>query len=86
MGASNRWLGNLRFFLAMTVLSLLVLPFVLAALAYYSRQAMFWPAYESLYTYFLPYTVAASASLGLLALVLRVIVRSIRKFRKRNSG
>lgn len=86
MKTSDRMVRELVFFLIVTTITLVVLPIVAAALAYQSRQAMFWPAYESLYTYFLPYTIVASAVVGLAATLIRALVRWVKNNRALNSG
>ena len=61
------------------VIAMIVIPPVVAALAYQSGQAMFWPALESLYTYFLRYTLLAALGVSALAMATRLIINRIRR-------
>lgn len=65
--------------LAIFVASVTVIPPIVAAIAYQSGQAMFWPAFKSLYTYFLPYTLGAGVVVTLLAAVIRAMVKKLTK-------
>ncbi len=58
---------------------LALLPVLFAAIAYQSRQSMFWPAYEALYTYFLPYTILVSAAVAIIFESIRLLIRRFRK-------
>ncbi|MBT8401355.1 MAG: hypothetical protein KJO98_12820 [Rhodothermia bacterium] len=82
MKTSNRLVRELIVFVSVTAIAIVVLPVVAAALAYQSRQAMFWPAYQSLYTYFLPYTIVASATVGFAVAVIRALVRWVKGIRR----
>ena len=63
---------------ALTIgISIVAIPPVVAALAYQSGQAMFWPALQSLYTYFLNYTLLAGAGVATLVLVTRLVIRRL---------
>ncbi len=86
MKVTSRMVREIIFFVAVTAAALVVLPLVAAALAYQSRQAMFWPAYQSLYTYFLSYSILASVLVAGMSVVVRGLVRRIRRKRAPNSG
>lgn len=78
MKPSRRWVREIVFFLSVAAVAMVVLPLLLAALAYQSRQAMFWPAYEALYTYFLRYTVLAAVVTAGFAVLIRFLVSAFR--------
>ncbi len=61
------------------VMAMIVIPPVVAALAYQSGQAMFWPALESLYTYFLKYTFLAALGVTALASAVRLVLKRLRR-------
>lgn len=65
--------------LAIFVASVTVIPPIVAAIAYQSGQAMFWPALSSLYTYFLPYTLLAALGVTILTSATRLIVRRLKR-------
>ncbi len=79
MKTPNRLAREVTFFLSVTAGAFVVLPVVAAALAYQSRQAMFWPAYESLYTYFLPYTVFVAVGVAVVVELVRLVVYYVRR-------
>ncbi len=66
-------------FIIVFAIILALLPVLLAAIAYQSRQSMFWPAYEALYTYFLPYTILVSAAIASIFMVIRLAIRIVRR-------
>ncbi len=79
MKTPNRLAREVTVFLSVTAGAFVVLPVVAAALAYQSRQAMFWPAYESLYTYFLPYTVFVAVGVAVVVELVRLVVYYVRR-------
>ena len=59
--------------------AVIVIPPIVAALAYQSGQAMFWPALEALYTYFFRYTLLAGFGVALIVIVVRLIIRWLQR-------
>ena len=55
------------------------IPLLAAFIGHQSRQAMFWPALTSLYTYFLPYTLLAALGITVLVSVTRLILRRLQR-------
>ena len=66
-------------FLGVFGVCLVLLPVLLAALAFQSRQAMFFPAYKSLYTYFFEYTVAVCLGVAAVFVTVRLIILRLRR-------
>ncbi len=64
------------------VVAVVAIPLLAAFIGHQSRQAMFWPALSSLYTYFLPYTLLAALGVTVLVSLTRLILRHL----KRNPG
>ncbi len=75
----NRLVREAIILLVVFAIVLAFLPLLLAAIAYQSRQAMFWPAYEALYTYFLPYTILVSAAVAIIFESIRLLIRHFRR-------
>lgn len=61
------------------VIAIVLIPPIVAAVAYQSGQAMFWPAMQALYTYFLPYTALAALGIALLFEITRAVINRLRK-------
>ncbi len=61
------------------VVAIVLVPPIVAAVAYQSGQAMFWPALQSLYTYFLPYTIVAAIGVAVLFEITRAVIRHLRR-------
>jgi hypothetical protein len=55
------------------------IPLLAAFIGHQSRQAMFWPALTSLYTYFLPYTLLAALGVTTLVSLTRLILRRLKR-------
>ena len=66
-------------FLAAFAASIALLPPLLAALAWQSGQAMFRPALQALYTYFVEYTVLLALGVAVVSHVVRLTVRRLRR-------
>jgi hypothetical protein len=64
---------------AIFLIALVLIPLLVAAVARQSGQAMFWPAYQALYTYFLRYTLAAVAAVTILVELIRLVIYRLRR-------
>ena len=75
----NRFVRETARIAIVFVVAIVLVPPIVAALAYQSGQAMFWPAYQALYTYFLPYTLAAVGAVTVLVELVRFVIYRIRR-------
>ena len=72
------WRKEAIVFAATVIVALVLVPPVVAALAYQSGQAMFWPALQSLYTYFFKYTLLAAIGVAVLVEITRLAIKRLR--------